>query len=202
MSLYETDGYAWGLQQAAALRARDLDAIDWENVAEEIEDVARRYRDRWVTHCARVVERLLKIEHSKPETAGGLRHWQVGVLKFRTQMASTVKRNPGLQGEHGAMLDEAYESGRDFAAQRLAQFESERPGAASYAATLRRWESRLPEQCPYRLEHVTAYVHRRDKKPRPDIWPPGVAVVLNTRLGDDHEIRPGPRLRLWKGVSR
>ena len=33
VSLYETDGYAWCLQQAAALRARDLDAIDWENVA-------------------------------------------------------------------------------------------------------------------------------------------------------------------------
>ena len=33
-SLYDHDGFSWGLQQAKALRQRDLEAIDWENVAE------------------------------------------------------------------------------------------------------------------------------------------------------------------------
>ena len=190
--LYDTDGYAWGLQQAAALRTRDLDAIDWENVAEEIKDVACRYRDRWVKYCTRAVEHLLKIEHYNPDTAQVLKRWQMEVLEFRDRMADTVDRTPGLQREYDGMLADAYDRGRRFAVRRLAQYERERSGEVSYTAPLRHWEGRLPEKCPYRIDHVTAYAQRRDKAPRHDIWPPGVAVVLNTRLEENYEIRRGP----------
>ena len=44
--LYEADIAAWAEQQADALRRRAANEIDWENVAEEIEDVARRDRNR------------------------------------------------------------------------------------------------------------------------------------------------------------
>ncbi|MGH6903609.1 MAG: DUF29 family protein, partial [Geminicoccaceae bacterium] len=33
---YDEDLYAWTQQQAALLRARQHDALDWENLAEEI----------------------------------------------------------------------------------------------------------------------------------------------------------------------
>ncbi len=42
----ENDVAAWAEQQADALRRRAANEIDWNNVAEEIEDVARRARDR------------------------------------------------------------------------------------------------------------------------------------------------------------
>ena len=35
------DFFSWALAQARLLRARKLDAIDWENVAEEIESLGR-----------------------------------------------------------------------------------------------------------------------------------------------------------------
>ena len=35
--LYREDGYGWALEQTDALRRRDVDAIDWENVSEEID---------------------------------------------------------------------------------------------------------------------------------------------------------------------
>lgn len=39
---YETgDFYIWLLQQAEALKAKELNNIDWENLAEEIEALAR-----------------------------------------------------------------------------------------------------------------------------------------------------------------
>jgi hypothetical protein len=39
--LYDTDIVLWSEQQAAALRRRAANEIDWENVAEEIEAVVR-----------------------------------------------------------------------------------------------------------------------------------------------------------------
>ena len=35
--LYDRDLNAWAKQQAEALRRRDMEAIDWENVIEELE---------------------------------------------------------------------------------------------------------------------------------------------------------------------
>jgi uncharacterized protein DUF29 len=42
----ETDYHAWVMEQVAALRARDLDALDFDNLAEEIEDLAKAERRR------------------------------------------------------------------------------------------------------------------------------------------------------------
>jgi glycosyltransferase involved in cell wall biosynthesis len=42
--LYEADIAAWAEQQADALRRRAANEIDWENVAEEIESLARSDR--------------------------------------------------------------------------------------------------------------------------------------------------------------
>ena len=53
--LYQRDGYSWALQQAEALRRRDLEQIDWENVIEEIEGLARAERKAWVSHCGHAI---------------------------------------------------------------------------------------------------------------------------------------------------
>ena len=41
---YEEDLYAWSLQQAALLRARRADSLDWDHLAEEIEWMVGRDR--------------------------------------------------------------------------------------------------------------------------------------------------------------
>ena len=45
--LYERDFYSWSMQQADALKSRDLKAIDWDNVIEEIADLGARGRPLW-----------------------------------------------------------------------------------------------------------------------------------------------------------
>jgi hypothetical protein len=39
--LYERDYYTWALEQGQALRAYSTEALDWENLAEELEGLAR-----------------------------------------------------------------------------------------------------------------------------------------------------------------
>jgi len=40
-NLYERDYYAWLQDQVQALRERRIEEVDWENVAEEIEDLGK-----------------------------------------------------------------------------------------------------------------------------------------------------------------
>ena len=45
--LYRRDFYTWARRQAAALGQRDQDALDWENLQEEVEGLARKERADW-----------------------------------------------------------------------------------------------------------------------------------------------------------
>ena len=44
MSDYDTDFYRWTQTQAAALRTKDVEALDLDNLAEEIESLGRSDR--------------------------------------------------------------------------------------------------------------------------------------------------------------
>lgn len=59
-SLYEADFYAWTAQQAAAIRARQWERLDIENLAEEIESLGRAERRELESRLAILVGHLLK----------------------------------------------------------------------------------------------------------------------------------------------
>src|SRR5690242_16251850 len=67
---YDEDFYVWTQEQAAALRyaaAAGLKGgshLDWEHLAEEIEDMGKRDRRALESDLARIVEHLLKLERS------------------------------------------------------------------------------------------------------------------------------------------
>lgn len=185
--LYLSDGYSWAMQQADALRRRDLAAVDWENVIEEIEAVGRSERSAWESLCARALEHMLAIEHWPAATESALRQWIREIDNFRLRMASVLDRNPGLQGRYDEMYSSAWRDARRLAVYRLVDYEDpERPKEC-----VRKWDRRsLPQACPYRREHVAAYEPRRDSVPDLGLWPPSVAKVLNERLGRDYPILP------------
>ena len=195
--LYEIDGYTWALQQAVAVRGRNVAAIDWENVAEELEELARQHRSQWTKFCTHAIEHLLKIEHYPTPTVSVLRHWQFEVMGFRDQMAKIRRSNPGLQGKYGEMLEEAWDDGRALARRRLTEYTGanieagiEEPISGKKLHHL--WDRRLPHENPYSLQDVTAFDRRTDKRPREDLWPPAVAIRLNTVLGTEYEFRREP----------
>ena len=197
-SLYQRDGWSWARQQAEALRRRDLQAIDWDNVIEEIESVGRAERGRWVSNCARAIEHMLAVEHWKSATAGELKHWRKEIRAFRLEMAAAIRANPGLQGEYADMLSEAWAAARASAVERLAEYAAAEAGAEDDRPHLRAANARLPDDCPYLAEHVAAYDPKRDKQPRTDAWPPAVAVAFNSVLRTDYDILRSPqRSRGW-----
>ena len=183
--LYDTDGWTLSVAQAdllrqlaERLRLRDFDAGGWDK---EIEDVGRA----WVSNCARAVELMLAIEHYGAADGAPLRRWAAEVAAYRTNMAIWIRLHPPLQGYYAEMFEDAWEQGRQYAVNRLARYTEPREGSGLARKALRGdWDATIPDECPYRLEDVTAFDLRADKRPARGVWPPGVARVLNERLGE------------------
>ena len=181
--LYDADWYTWATEQARALRRRDFEAIDWDNLIEEVADLGKSQEHAWESLCARTIQHLQLIERWGWRSPDTLNHWMVEVRAFRLGMAKQIRRNPGLKGKYAEMFAEAWEDGRELTVGRLVKYELQRAGGRAgrkeFKAFERKWDGLLPADCPYRLEDVTAFDARRDRKPHADIWPPSVARALD-----------------------
>ena len=139
-TMYDTDFYRWAQEQAALVRARGAAEaesddrsnapIDWENIAEELEDLGARHRDAVVSLLANIIEHALKLEHSTDDWPR--RQWKISVHKCQWQVNKRLKGSPSLAAKRDALVDEAYESARL---------------SASYGINIP--EDDLPPECPY-----------------------------------------------------
>ena len=208
--LYDKDFYSWSMQQANALKRRDFNAIDWDNIREEIEDLGASYRNGWIIYCARAIEHLLKIEYWDRSTEWVLDHWIQEISGFRKNMANFIIRNPGLKGVYEEMFADAWGNGRRLAVDSLADSEvyplreklkAAKPNSGEARELAKavwtaeknvkhKWKRILPRKCPYGIEYVTAFDAESDREPREDVWPSAVARILNVRLTRDYPILP------------
>lgn len=106
---YEDDVYGWALEQAAALRRRAANEVDWENVAEEIESLGRQQaselNSRFIVLCAHLLKWMYQPQRQS-------RSWAATIREQRRQIQRLMKVNPSLQSlENGEFLD-AYETAR------------------------------------------------------------------------------------------
>ncbi|MBK1841280.1 DUF29 domain-containing protein [Azospirillum sp. YIM B02556] len=137
---YDTDFLAWTEEQARLLREASRERIntpiDWENVAEEIESMGRSELRAVESALVRVIEHLLKLEHSPADEPRAA--WKVSVLEHRDRVARDLSASPSLRGR----IDTAdiYKSGRKIAALGL-----ERDGMRL---------NDLPAACPYLLDKL------------------------------------------------
>jgi hypothetical protein len=98
-TLYETDTVAWSEHQAAALRAAarggSNQALDWENLAEEIEDLGKSLRRRLRSQIARIIQHLVKLEYSPAiDPRSG---WRRPIRLARLDIDRTLEDSPSLR---------------------------------------------------------------------------------------------------------
>jgi uncharacterized protein DUF29 len=112
--LYDSDVAAWSEQQAALLRRRAAGElvneadIDWRNVAEEIEDLARSDKREINNRLIVICEHLLKWRY-QPEGRGG--SWRGSVIEARDKIADLIEESPSLRPWPGSRLVQAYGRG-------------------------------------------------------------------------------------------
>jgi hypothetical protein len=111
--LYERDYYAWLQDQVRALRERRIEQVDWDNVAEEIEDLGKSERRGVSSHLATVVEHLLKLKYARGIFREyNARGWRVSVRSARRRVRKLLNESPSLRPQLAEMLVDAYEDGR------------------------------------------------------------------------------------------
>ncbi len=140
-SRYDHDFVSWTRQQTKLLRRaaarRSMTDLDFANLAEEIESLGKRDHRALTSNVARIIEHLLKLQHSRAEEprAG----WETSVDVHRSKARRILADSPGLKPELQAALDESYDDGRRFATRALRREVG--PDV-------------LPERCPYSLDQI------------------------------------------------
>ena len=131
---YESDLYEWTKEQADALRRRAPNALDWDNLAEEIETLGHSNLDQIEARLENLILHLLKWTY-QPELRCG--SWRGSIFEARRRIARLIKKNPSLATYPGEYLPEAYPAARE-------------------KALLETGLYRLPEVCPWSIEQILA----------------------------------------------
>ena len=135
IDLYDTDIVAWSEQQAAELRRRadgNDTAVDWLNVAEEIEAMGRSDKREIGKRLSVICLHLLKWRF-QPEGRSG--SWRGSIVEARDEIADLIEESPTLQPYSATWLAWAYARGR-----RKAEAET--------------GLNELPTACPWSIDQV------------------------------------------------
>ena len=112
---YEDDVHAWALANAALLRAQRFDEIDFENIAEELEGMARRERQQLENRLIKLLAHLLKWTVQPNQRERSKNSWCATIREQRRRIHKLLKENPSLTPTLIDVLTEAYQSAVDLA---------------------------------------------------------------------------------------
>ena len=109
--LYERDYYAWSLRQARALQERRVDALDWENLADEVGDFAGSIARSLKSQLARLLTHLLKWQFEaerRHRSASSAKSWRISIGNARDEISDLLEENPGLRSRIPELFAKAY----------------------------------------------------------------------------------------------
>ncbi|MBR8828612.1 MAG: DUF29 domain-containing protein [Gomphosphaeria aponina SAG 52.96 = DSM 107014] len=132
MYLYENDFYGWTQQQAKLLRNKQLEQIDWENLAEEIADMGRSEKRELGSRLEILIMHLLKWQFQPSFRS---RSWQLTIKEQRLRLEKLLAENPSLKSSLEDVKLTSYSLG-------VINAEKE-TGLSSFPAT-----------CPYSLQEI------------------------------------------------
>jgi hypothetical protein len=130
----DTDFHAWALQTAEAIRARRFAGIDWDAVAEEVEDMGRSERRALESRLEVLLAHLIKWRF-QPEARSS--SWTGTIKEQRRKAQRLLSQNPSLRPRLPEIVADVYGSARAMA---------ERDTGID--------ESTFPTPCPWSLGEI------------------------------------------------
>jgi ribosomal protein L29 len=132
MNLYETDFHAWAFEQAQKIRAGE--AIDAENVAEELESLGRSEQQQLESRLTILLTHLLKWEFQPDRRSSS---WKGTIKEQRHRIARLLLKMPSLQACLDESIADAYAIARISAGVETGMVEED-----------------FPSECPYSTEQI------------------------------------------------
>jgi hypothetical protein len=133
---YERDFYSWLLEQAHHLRAGRWNALDRDNLAEEIESLGREQFDKLESALRVLLLHILKWDH-QPERRG--RSWWATIGEQRLRLDDLLADNPSLRPRIPEAVARAY---------RRARLRAVKETDLD--------EARFPQACPYSWDDIVS----------------------------------------------
>ena len=116
--LYETDYYIWVVETVKQLQNQDFEAVDWDNLIEEISDLARRDKKKLKSLLKHLIEHLLKFKYWEAEKSINQGHWQAEITNFRQLIQDELEDSPSLRSYLQEIYTQCYTEARKIASQR------------------------------------------------------------------------------------
>jgi hypothetical protein len=160
--LYEKDFYLWVLENLKLLKNKEFEFVDWENLLEEIEDMAKRHYESVISYMAVIMEHLYRWEKFRESEYMGS-HWKKSINTARMQIADLFDDNPSLRrvAQEKESLNKAWKR----AVRRLILWfdEDENKNLAKNYFGRLPTEEDFPKDCPYTFEQVMEYKPWREE---------------------------------------
>lgn len=137
-STYERDYYAWVQEQVKALRERRTEALDWENLREEVEDLGKGVRLQLRSRLKIVLAHLLKWQFQPSKRSVS---WKATLVEQRGEIAEILQENPSLKSQLPELLANSYELARRLAGTEMRMEKRE-------------WQQALPSKCPWSVDQL------------------------------------------------
>ena len=132
-TLYESNYLQWLEETITCLKARQLADIDYENLIEELEDLAKNEKRRVRSLLEQIIRHLLLYQYWDLEKPRNANHWAAEIIGFRNQLNDDLTDN--LRNHLDENFNLIYTNALDYVKAKTKL-------------------TNLPELCPYSLEQI------------------------------------------------
>lgn len=131
---YEEDFYGWTVNTAQLLRDKKMSEIDFDHIAEELEDMVSSNETQMINRLTLVLSHLLKWQF-QPNMRG--HSWIYTIREQRKRSKIHLRKNPSLKSKLNEILLDAYD---------IAVLEAAKESGLD--------EIIFPSECPYTFDQI------------------------------------------------
>ena len=132
--LYRSDFYRWTMETASALRRNQVSAVDFQIVAEELEDLGRTEQRELRSRLKQLMLHILKWIHQPARRSVS---WRASVSAQRKEIQRLLKDNPSLKRQVKTLMTDAYPVALDLAVSQT---------KLTY--------NKFPAECPFTMDDI------------------------------------------------
>ncbi len=138
--IFEKDSLLWSEQQAAALRAGNLAALDKDGLLEQLEDMGNERKEAFQSLVRNILAHLLKLEYSSATDPRA--RWVEEITEFRAQAETKLVDTPSLKRYANGLYQKAWPQARKM---------------VEKSFMVHQKKATLPNNCPHTLDNVLDY---------------------------------------------